>query len=389
MLKTLTCAAAAALPLLAQAQGGEAWQACTAIGDAQRRLACFDDWAKGQRPAPAASVPAPPAPSPSPAAAAPTPATPAAPEATTGQQAKTGLTEPPRRGLRLTDSDNCHEAVSELSRFWETEPGHDCGTFGIRGYRPISIAVATGNTVNEQPTSGNPANNATTATDYRTTEARLQLSLRTKVAQGIFSYGERGLDSLWLAYSQLSYWQLFTPALSRPFRNTDHEPEILYVTPIQTPQPGEWRWRVGGLGLVHQSNGQALPLSRSWNRVYVMAAAERDGLQVQGRLWNRLDEDPAKDDNPGISDYIGRGELLVRWHADRKNLFAFTARHGLKKDSHGSVRVEWFHALADSGFGLPSGLRLHTQLFSGYGDTLLDYNKARTMFSIGLSLVDW
>lgn len=387
MLKKLTCVAAAALPLAAAAQGGDAWQACLDLRDNERRLACFDNWAKGQR---TPATPPAPAPAEPPAAAAPPPApVPPAPEPASGQQAKTGLTEPPRRGLRLTSSDNCHEATSELSRFWETEQGHDCGTFGIRGYRPISIAVATADTVNEQPTSGNPANNATTATDYRTTEARLQISLRTKVAQGIFSYGERGLDSLWLAYSQLSYWQIFTPQLSRPFRNTDHEPEILYVAPVQSARPGEWRLRVGGLGLVHQSNGQNLPLSRSWNRVYVMAAAERDGLQVQGRLWNRLDEEPAKDDNPGISDYIGRGEVLVRWHADRKNLFTFTGRHGLKKDSHGSVRLEWFHALADTGSGLPSGLRLHTQIFSGYGDTLLDYNRPRTMFSIGLSLVDW
>jgi phospholipase A1 len=34
-------------------------------------------------------------------------------------------------------------------------------------------------------------------------------------------------------------------------------------------------------------------------------------------------------------------------------------------------------------------LRLHTQLFSGYGDTLIDYNKSRTMLSVGFSLVEW
>ncbi len=42
--------------------------------------------------------------------------------------------------------------------------------------------------------------------------------------------------------------------------------------------------------------------------------------------------------------------------------------------------------------GLPgskNGLRLHTQLFTGYGDSLLDYNRRRTVLSIGLSLVDW
>ena len=376
MPRFLTCLTAAALPLLAHAQASEAWQACAALGDDRQRLACFDAWARQQRPVAPSAAPA---------------VTPAAPPAQDIAEQPLPLPLPvaPRRGLRLTASDDCHEPqYSELSRFWELEAGADCGTFGIRGFRPISLAVATANTVNRQPTSENPRNTATVPTDYRTTEARLQLSVRTKVAQGMFAYGERGMDSLWLAYSQLSYWQVFTPALSRPFRNTDHEPEIIYVAPIQPAKAGEWRLRLGGLGLVHQSNGQSLPLSRSWNRVYLMAGAERDNMEVRARLWNRIDEGD-NDDNPRISDFVGRGELVVRWNPNRQNLIAVTARHGLKSGSHGSVRLEWFRTLADPGFGLPSGLRLHTTLFSGYGDTMIDYNRARTVLSIGFSLVEW
>jgi phospholipase A1 len=372
MRKALLRAAAAALPLIAHAQADEAWQACTRVPDSVSRLACFDSWAKGQRQpaAPGALAPAPPAPG--------TPETAAAPAA-----------EPPRRGVRLTSSEGCHESkYSELSRFWELEEGADCGTFGLRGYRPNSIALVTASSINRQPTSENPLNNASTSTDYRKFEARLQLSVRTKLAQGIFRYGEQGMDSLWIAYSQLSYWQLFTPQLSRPFRNTDHEPEVLYVAPIQSAQPGEWRLRMGGLGIVHQSNGQSLPLSRSWNRVYLLAGAEKDNFQLHARLWHRIDGGH-NDDNPGISDFIGRGELVARWEANRKNVFSVTLRHALKADGHGSARLEWFRTLADPGEGLPSGLRLHTQIFTGYGDTLLDYNKARTVFSIGFSLVEW
>jgi phospholipase A1 len=367
MLKTLSWLALAALPLTAPAQPGGAWQDCTGVTDDAQRLACFDAWARGQRPAPA-----PAATGAQPAVVAPAPAA------------------VPRRGLVLTASEGCHEPqYSELSRFWELEEGADCGTFGIRGYRPISIAVAGANSVNREPTSENPRNIVSTPTEYRTTEARLQLSVRTKVAQGLFAYGDRGLDSLWFAYSQLSYWQIFTPQLSRPFRNTDHEPEVLYILPLQKASPGQWRLRLAGLGLVHQSNGQSLPLSRSWNRVYLLAGAEYNGLQLHARVWNRLDENRSNDDNPRISDLVGRGELVARWEPDRKDVFAVTWRHSLKKDANGSVRLEWFHSLADPGWGLPNGLRLHTQLFSGYGDTLLDYNRARTTFSIGLSLVEW
>ena len=36
-----------------------------------------------------------------------------------------------------------------------------------------------------------------------------------------------------------------------------------------------------------------------------------------------------------------------------------------------------------------SNLRLHVQLFSGYGESLIDYNYKRTSLSVGLSLLDF
>ena len=376
----------AATPLLAHAQTPQAWQACTAIADPAQRLACFDQWAHGQPPA-APSAPV------APVAPAPVPGVPGSAFAPAAKQpvppAEPAVVES-RRGIRLTATDGCRDPrYSELSRFWELERGADCGTFGLRGYRPTSLDLVGADRVNQQPTSDNPLNNATNATDYRTTEMRLSISVRTKLAQGIFAYRGQGMDSLWFAYSQQSYWQLFTPQLSRPFRSTDHEPELLYVAPVQSAQPGAWRMRLAGVGLVHQSNGQSLPLSRSWNRVYVMGGFERDNLQLYARLWDRINESRANDDNPGISNYIGRGELVARWQPDRANLFTFTGRHALTAGGHGSARFEWFRTLADTGIGLPNGLRLHTQLFSGYGDTLLDYNFKRTVLSVGFSLVDW
>jgi len=378
----IACLAAALLCLPAAAQQtAQAWQDCTALIDGVQRLACFDAWAKRQRPAEAAAPETAPAAAAAAAAAAPAPA----------PADVTRLTEPPpRRGLSLTASEGCRDTrYSELSRFWELEPGADCGTFGLRGYRPVSLDLVGAATINRQPTSGNPRNNATTSLDFRTTETRLQLSVRTKVAQGILVGRADAIDSFWFAYTQQSYWQIFTPGLSRPFRSTDHEPEFIYVLPLQTPRADAWRLRFGGLGIVHQSNGQSLPLSRSWNRVYLMAGAEHDRLRLNARLWRRLPENPANDDNPGISDFIGRAEVTATWHPSRQNLFTATARHSLRAQARGSLRLEWFRTLADAGEGPPSGLQLHTQVFTGYGDTLLDYNRSRTVFSIGVSLVEW
>jgi phospholipase A1 len=53
------------------------------------------------------------------------------------------------------------------------------------------------------------------------------------------------------------------------------------------------------------------------------------------------------------------------------------------------VRLEWMQALGSGLWGSKSNLRLHTALFSGYGDSMIDYNRKRTVFSVGLSLVDF
>ena len=232
---------------------------------------------------------------------------------------------------------------------------------------------------------------ATESTPYRTTENRIQLSVRTKLAQGLLTQGHPTLkDSVWFGYSQQSYWQLFTPQISRPFRSTDHEPEIMYVYPTTAQLPFGWRWRYSGVGLVHQSNGQSNPLSRSWNRVYLMTGMELDNRwTVTGRLWKRLSESTDSDDNPGISDYVGRGELSVRWNVNKDNTLGATFRSSLASSDRGSVRLEWMQALGSGLWGGKSNLRLHTALFSGYGDSMIDYNRKRTVFSLGVSLVDF
>lgn len=377
--RVLSFLAAALLPAVAAPQtpastaAPASWQACAALKEADQRLACFDRWVATQRTTPA------PAPG----------TTPQEAEAAAPSEAPVRSAPGARIGMRLTTLEGCRDArYSDLSRFWELVPGADCGNFGVRAYRPIALGLVSADTINRQPTSVNPANDATRPTDYRHTELRLQLSVRTKIAQGLLVRDQEAVDSLWLAYSQQSYWQVFTPQLSRPFRSTDHEPEIIYVAPLQGPDAERWRVRFGGVGLVHQSNGQSLPLSRSWNRVYLMAGAERGPLQVQARIWRRLPE-RSSDDNPHIGDYVGRGELRVAWHADRRNLWAATGRHSLSSDNRGSLRLEWFRTLGDDGLGPPGGLQLHTQLFHGYGDSLLDYNRRRTVFSVGLALVEW
>ena len=77
------------------------------------------------------------------------------------------------------------------------------------------------------------------------------------------------------------------------------------------------------------------------------------------RLWKRLSESADSDDNPGISDYVGRGELAVRWNVNKDNTLGATFRSSLASSDRGSVRLEWMQALGSNLWGGKSNLRLH------------------------------
>lgn len=358
------------------------WQVCQAMkGEPVTQLQCFQDWAAAQSPAPS--------PSDTGITASANPAT--------RQPDAPGLLLPTLAAAAPNGKPlGCkNESYSVLSRFWELQHATDCDTFALRGYRPTTVAVVTSDSVNTQPSSTAPGHTALTALSYSRVENKIQLSVRTKIAKGLFTSGtdtDDSHDSLWFAYTQQSYWQLFNGAISRPFRSTDHEPEIIYIYPHQLQLPGGWSYRLSGLGVVHQSNGQSLPLSRSWNRVYLMGAAEKalgqnSSLSLQGRVWNRLRESSGNDDNPGIENFIGRAEVTGSWQVNQANTLGVTLRHSLRSEARGSTRIDWMMAPRSS----PNytGLRYHVQLFNGYGDSLVDYNRKRSVLSVGLSLVDW
>lgn len=373
-----------------------AWQRCTDKIDTER-LACFDEWARGQKvllqavQEKARSLAE--SPNAQPAVVPP----------------DAGLREEVTRALASTQPSTPKDSTptassgivgvgleqgcrdrqfSELSRFWELESGSSCPTFGLRAFHPTTVTVSAGDRINRQPTSPNPANSATSPIDYSKSELSLSLSVRTKLASGLLTPSSGTLrDSLWVAYTQKSNWQVFNSTLSRPFRNTDHAPELIYIYPTTAQLPGGWLWRYSGLGLVHHSNGQSDPLSRSWNRAYLMAGFEKDNnWALQLRLWKRFSEDAEKDNNPDITRFLGHGDLNLRWNVDKQNSLRLT-HSGFNK--RGSNKLEWTRSLGDGLGNSFSGLRMYVSVFNGYGDTLLDYNFKRTVFNVGLSLSDF
>ena len=190
---------------------------------------------------------------------------------------------------------------------------------------------------------------------------------------------------LWLAYTQRSLWQLYNSQESAPFRSTDYQPEAIYVVPVPEKArelPFGWQWRMVQVGIAHQSNGQSIPQSRSWNRVYRGAGFERNEFGLQWRVHRRLPESREDDDNPDLTDYIGRGEILATWLPGAATA-SLAWRTNLRSLSRGSVQLDMTYPVLS---GELAGLRWHLQLFHGYGETLLDYNHRQTTLGLGLSL---
>lgn len=217
----------------------------------------------------------------------------------------------------------------------------------------------------------NPAHGAgVSGFDTEDKEAKFQLSFKARV----LSADGRRIGG-WLAYTQQSHWQVYHAEASRPFRETNYVPEAIVVYDPRRELLG-LRWRVAGLSFTHESNGQAAPLSRSWNRAIGLLGFERGDFALMLRPWTRLKEEPSRDDNPDITDYVGHGDLtlMVRWN---RNTFSLMMRGG-----RGAVQAGWI------GRPMIGPLRGYVQLFSGYGESLIDYNWRQKTLGIGVALND-
>ena len=269
--------------------------------------------------------------------------------------------------------------LSLLDSRWELSRESKLGTFNVRGYKPVYVLpIFVSSNQNNQPHSPNPDNTVAESERLDNIEAKFQLSLKTKIWQGVF--GDQG--DLWVGYTQSSRWQVYNSTLSRPFRETDYEPEAMLVFDTHYQVLG-WEGRLLGIGFNHQSNGRGVPLSRSWNRLIAHVGFERDGWTVMFRPWWRLPESRRIDDNPDISDYVGRGEVQIvhEWGGQE---FGLTLRDSFRGGSrqHGSARFGW-------SFPIAGDLRGYAELFKGYGESLIDYNHNATYLGLGVSLLDW
>ena len=265
-----------------------------------------------------------------------------------------------------------------FSARWELNEEDKNGTFLFRPYKPSYILpVRWTDSRNSTPSSPRLGVAATPGTNVDSVEAKFQLSFKTKLWEGLF--GRHG--DLWMGYTQQSSWQLYNKASSSPFRETDYEPELMAVFRADQNLGAGFRLRMYSLGINHQSNGRAGELSRSWNRVMAQVGIDRGDFSVVIRPWLRLKEQDSNDDNPDITHYLGHGDIQAIWRFSQQTV-GLNVRGNLFATPGGSANLDW-------SFPIHRNLKGYVQLFTGYGETLIDYNHRQNVIGLGVSLVDW
>ena len=222
------------------------------------------------------------------------------------------------------------------------------------------------------------------STEYENIEAELQVSLKLTVASDLLGFGEK----YYLAYSHKAFWQIYTE--SSPFRETNYNPEAFVVFPI-FDKTSMFQVRSFKAGIAHESNGQPEShdatlytysyqdpdnQSRSVNYVYGEATLQHDTLVTAIRIRARLPEKKENDDNPDYMDYFGLGEVKFNY---------FTQEHMFSLMVRGSVITNKGAVEATYSYPLINDTYIYAKIFSGYGESLIDYNNQITKFSIGFS----
>lgn len=306
------------------------------------------------------------------------------PASQTAMQIASQTATPTAANQSLTAIEPSLEVATVLDKFWELTRAEKRERFVFRSYQAnFFLPLHYSSNLNRQPQS--PGKQPAPANDnYRQLESKLQLSLRTKIVTDLLWQDA----DLWFAFTQRSMWQLWNSQDSAPFRNTDYQPELIYILPLAKKfgtLPWGWRVRMLQAGIAHQSNGQSDPLSRSWNKISFGMALDKNEFGLNWRYHQRLPESVIADDNPDLIDYIGSHELTATWLPGLSTASLIWRNDG-RHLNQGSWQLDMTYPFTSEKM---DGLRWHLQLFSGYGETLLDYNHRQHSIGLGVMLFNF
>lgn len=216
----------------------------------------------------------------------------------------------------------------------------------------------------------------------RGADARFQLSFKYRVfdPEGIFGKFSPLFSNLYFTYTQTSLWDLGED--SSPFRDTSYRPGLFYEWAGSDKffLPDEWR-----VGAEHESNGRSNLESRAIDTAYVTPSWHTDlpngkRFSFMPKIYHYID----KDENEDIQRYRGFVDWVARYGREDGLIVNGLYRQGTGGYTTGQLDVSY--PISERIFAR-TGSFVHLQLFSGYGETLLDYDRDRdTQIRLGISI---
>lgn len=215
---------------------------------------------------------------------------------------------------------------------------------------------------------------------YDKKEAEIQVSLKLEVAHNLL-----GLDArYYLAYTQQAFWQIYI--YSSPFRESLYNPEGFMVIPINDKE-SVFQMRSLKVAIAHKSNGQpnttdipefnGFNLSKSINYLYSTLRLQHSTLITDLTLQVPFPGADNLSDNPDLMKYLGYTKAKFTYFHN-KNMFSLMLRG----------HIETLRGAAEATYSYP--LRkdksyFYMKFFTGYVESLIDYNHNITKLSIGVS----
>ena len=195
-------------------------------------------------------------------------------------------------------------------------------------------------------------------------ETEFQLSIKYDYAANLL-----GLNEIYsIGYTQLSFWQLY--ADSAFFRETNYNPEAFITVPLQTEYLKAIR-----VAFAHQSNGRGGEEERSWNYIRASFYFQTAFFFTELRLWKDV---LSLEYNPELMHYLGYGEIEFVLPY-KEHILKLRSRNTFSDKR--ATEVNYSYPLFGS-----KDVFLYVKAFSGYGESLVDYDKSVDKFGFGFSI---
>ena len=217
--------------------------------------------------------------------------------------------------------------------------------------------------------------------------AKFQFSFKYRLLDFQGDAGSTAQRTLQFGYTQRSLWDIAGD--SSPFYDTSYMPSLFYeslAAQSENNRAGPFTWVGYQTGCQHESNGQSGLGSRSLNTFFVrpafiVGAPDDWHVIIVPKIWVYVGD---LSNNRNLTDYRGYGELFAVLGKNGGTALAYTGRAGRDFDR--------FTTQLD--LTIPVRIKLMdfasyflVQYFTGYGESLRDYDRKSSALRAGISLV--